>query len=93
MSDKIIYLKYVKERKEFNKLLNVDLDDENFECIDFSDTYEETMKNLIKECEIKDEEKIYIQLFLLKDDPTENEKFRKTEILIQNENDFKNNLF
>jgi hypothetical protein len=92
MSDKIIYLKYVKEREEFNKLLKADLEEENFECIDFSDTYEETMENLIINNKIENEEKNFIQLFLLKENPDENEKFRKTPILIQNETDFTKNI-
>ena len=97
MSDKIIYLKYVKtkEKLEEVKKINIDNDDDQFESEDFLETFEKTMNYLIKKYKINEKKKIFIKMYDLKRAPSQNENFF---IEIKNEEDYtqkilKNNEF
>ena len=66
MSDKIIYLKYVKtkEKLEEVKKINIDNDDDQFESEDFLETFEKTMNYLIKKYKINEKKKFLLKCMI-----------------------------
>ena len=97
MSDKIIYLKYVKTKEQLDKMKNINLDndDDQFETEDFLETFEKTMNSLLQKYKINENKRNFIKMFDLRRESNQNENYL---IKIENEDDFskkiiKNNEF
>ena len=90
MSNKIIYLKYAKTKKELNKMLIVDLENEEnlFNVVDFRDSFEETMNLLLGNYKIDENKRNFIKMLHLK------EKNKKENYVteIKNEEEYSNNI-
>ena len=97
MSDKIIYLKYVKTKEKLDEMKNINLDndDDQFETEDFLETFEKTMNSLLQKYKINENKRNFIKMFDLRRESNQNENYL---IKIENEDDFskkiiKNNEF
>ena len=92
MSNKIIYLIYVKTKKELNKMMTIDLENEEnlFNVEDFKDTFEETMDSLLKneKYKIAQNKRNFIKLLHLKEKNKKENYFTE----IKNEEDFSKNV-
>ena len=90
MSNKIIYLKYAKTKKELNKMLIIDLENEEnlFNIVDFKDSFEETMNSLLDNYKIDKNKRNFIKMLHLK------EKSKKENYVteIKNEEEYSNNV-
>ena len=97
MSDKIIYLKYVKTKEKLDEMkkINLDNDEDQFDSEDFLETFEKTMNSLYKKYKINENKRNFIKMLNLKRDSSQNEN---CFIEIKNEEDYsekilKNNEF
>ena len=90
MSNKIIYLKYAKTKKELNKMLIIDLENEEnlFDVADFVNSFEETMNSLLANYKIDKNKRNFIKMLHLK------EKNKKENYVteIKNEEEYSNNI-
>ena len=90
MSNKIIYLKYAKTKKELSEMLIIDLENEEnlFNVVDFKDSFEETMNSLLDNYKIDKNKRNFIKMLHLK------EKNKKENYVteIKNEEEYSNNI-